>query len=389
MAARFQFPCPNCGTTLRLRDRKLVGRTLPCPDCQTELALVDDRGGIKAVADGDVLATLSKPSGSPKQSAVASGIAGAAATTGAPTQSVASTSVANLTSSAVAKGKVLVSTTQPMWTAIATPVGIGWTVAGSVAAVLLGSIRLGSDDSESSEGPDVVDVAPVETDKGAPAACGSPSTSDDAMVGGEDAPSVAMVDPDNIALTPEAAGLTPVSPTIDQGPTAAFPEIPPPSPAVAPKETPTAEQPATEPNPPKPNSTPTANQSLPPTDKNKGQARPAEPKPASVPEDVAAATPKEPEVDIQAALSQTLSEYRLAKPVPVRALLIELESMVGVPISIDTQRVTDAEAAMSRPVLLSLKSTTVGEVLAASLEPSGLAYKAGNAEIVIVPASDK
>ncbi len=31
--------CPDCGTTLRIRDRSFVGRTVPCPECHTALVI--------------------------------------------------------------------------------------------------------------------------------------------------------------------------------------------------------------------------------------------------------------------------------------------------------------------------------------------------------------
>ena len=39
------FPCPECTTPLRLRDRKLLGRTISCPDCAKELKIVEDLDG--------------------------------------------------------------------------------------------------------------------------------------------------------------------------------------------------------------------------------------------------------------------------------------------------------------------------------------------------------
>lgn len=35
--------CPDCGTTLRLRDRSFVGRTVPCPECRVALLIELDR----------------------------------------------------------------------------------------------------------------------------------------------------------------------------------------------------------------------------------------------------------------------------------------------------------------------------------------------------------
>ena len=35
--------CPDCGTTLRIRDRTFVGRTVPCPECRASLVIELDR----------------------------------------------------------------------------------------------------------------------------------------------------------------------------------------------------------------------------------------------------------------------------------------------------------------------------------------------------------
>ena len=35
--------CPDCGTTLRIRDRTFVGRTVPCPECHVALVIELDR----------------------------------------------------------------------------------------------------------------------------------------------------------------------------------------------------------------------------------------------------------------------------------------------------------------------------------------------------------
>ncbi|MEK6259432.1 MAG: hypothetical protein AABP62_12515 [Planctomycetota bacterium] len=35
--------CPDCGTTLRIRDRTFVGRTVPCPECHASLVIELDR----------------------------------------------------------------------------------------------------------------------------------------------------------------------------------------------------------------------------------------------------------------------------------------------------------------------------------------------------------
>lgn len=391
MAARFQFPCPECGTTLRLQDRKLVGRTLPCPECQSELGLVDDRGEIKAVANVAELArtgprkTKKKRAGSKRhasskrQAAIASGAAAAV---------LEEPAYASLKTSAIAKGQSLAAAAKPIGAAIATPVGIGWTVAGTVAAVLVGSIWLGgADDDSFSAGEASLESVTANNDV---------------------APTVAVVDaksgeapdekpaPDGIALTPSEAGLAPVNPAAGGPSTPARPNPPrvQPNDSVDPPAKPPLQvSPHPQPIPPQPSAPdrPPSNPAIAPSGNPDPTTQPnpedAQSPPSESPAQVLA-KPEVVKVDIQAALSQKLSEYRLAKPVPLRNMLIELESMIGVPISIDTQQIRDTTAVLNKDVSVSLRSTTVGELLAASLKPVGLDFKVGDAEIVIVPTSN-
>ncbi len=45
-----EFRCPFCSTTLRLKDRSQIGRTIDCPDCQRPLQIVADSGAVRAIA---------------------------------------------------------------------------------------------------------------------------------------------------------------------------------------------------------------------------------------------------------------------------------------------------------------------------------------------------
>ncbi|MGD9855403.1 MAG: H-X9-DG-CTERM domain-containing protein [Planctomycetaceae bacterium] len=40
----YSFPCPHCSARLRLRDRRLIGRTFDCPDCGRAVVLEEDAG---------------------------------------------------------------------------------------------------------------------------------------------------------------------------------------------------------------------------------------------------------------------------------------------------------------------------------------------------------
>ncbi|MDZ4689199.1 MAG: hypothetical protein SH850_29330 [Planctomycetaceae bacterium] len=46
-----RFPCPSCGSPLRLRERRFVGATFPCPECGTPLTLL-------SLADGQATVQL-------------------------------------------------------------------------------------------------------------------------------------------------------------------------------------------------------------------------------------------------------------------------------------------------------------------------------------------
>lgn len=44
-----QCPCPDCGTTLRVRDRSFIGQLIECPECQVKLVIkLDDESNLVA-----------------------------------------------------------------------------------------------------------------------------------------------------------------------------------------------------------------------------------------------------------------------------------------------------------------------------------------------------
>jgi hypothetical protein len=61
-----RFPCPACGATLRLRDRRFVGATFPCPDCQAPLTLL-------TVVEGAATVQLAEPAAAPRPAPVRTG----------------------------------------------------------------------------------------------------------------------------------------------------------------------------------------------------------------------------------------------------------------------------------------------------------------------------
>lgn len=54
MSSPVRFPCPACGSPLRLRERRFVGATFPCPDCHAALTLLSLR-------DGEATVQLARP----------------------------------------------------------------------------------------------------------------------------------------------------------------------------------------------------------------------------------------------------------------------------------------------------------------------------------------
>ncbi|MDA1017150.1 MAG: hypothetical protein O3A00_22165 [Planctomycetota bacterium] len=90
-------------------------------------------------------------------------------------------------------------------------------------------------------------------------------------------------------------------------------------------------------------------------------------------------------IDVQAALDQPIREYRLSERVALRSVLVELEEMVGVPISIDSRHIEDAVTRLETPIRVSMKSTTVGGILKAALELVQLSFKIEKSGLLIIP----
>ncbi len=136
--------CPDCGTTLRLRDRSFVGRTVPCPECHVALHIELDRE--------ENLVARKPPVAKPVKSAVAV----------EPNLSTAKTE----------------ATREPMWIdrlrgAIGSPLVMAWALGLAVTALvavtmLRPALRFGSPGS--STRPEAVpghSIAPDETNPGA------------------------------------------------------------------------------------------------------------------------------------------------------------------------------------------------------------------------------
>ena len=342
----------------------MLGRTLPCPDCETELRLIDD-------AESGIAAVRAEPSG---KSARPNGTAG-------------SPSDENAVSPIIERVRAIAGQTSPVWKAVATPVGIGWAVAGTVAVVLLGSLLVGDDDGNlpnanseqladslnekttgpNSATPDSAPEIPVRINKEHPAEpiAGIAATPGEAGLEplnqpGEsipDAPHASVGGQPQVAQTNPEPAVTVVAETPNPG--TETPGLNTPSSAGVPTNSPArqANNSATEPT--------------------------VAPKPATV--DPVLAKPKLPVIDVQAALDQPIREYRLSERVALRSVLVELEEMVGVPISIDSRHIEDAVTRLETPIRVSMKSTTVGGILKAALELVQLSFKIEKSGLLIIP----
>jgi hypothetical protein len=55
-----RFPCPACGASLRLRERRFIGATFPCPECGTSLTLL-------SLLNGEAAVQLAEAAASPQE----------------------------------------------------------------------------------------------------------------------------------------------------------------------------------------------------------------------------------------------------------------------------------------------------------------------------------
>lgn len=350
---------------------------LPCPDCDVELQLVDDaETGI-----GAVLIESSESAGSTAKthSTLADGALG--------------TRVIECVHSTA-------TLAAPVWKLIATPVGIGWSVAGTVGAVLLGSLIFSGDstdlpspnaqqlpislnDGNTDDGnTDNDNTGSGNTGSGSAVTAGS-TDSDSELANRSENKTPLAIDED---ANPGDAGLDSVplinavdGPRPDETTAGVSP-----TPSVTTKSdsvTPSDESPTLPTAIEKLPETPPATATLKPTTNPKPTANP---KPAVVA--AVLAKPKQPVIDVKAALAQSIREYRLSNRVPLKSVLVELEEMAGVPISIDSQRIRAAGLRLDEPISLSLRSTTVGEILKTALGLAQLSFKTDDAGILVIPA---
>jgi hypothetical protein len=105
-----------------------------------------------------------------------------------------------------------------------------------------------------------------------------------------------------------------------------------------------------------------------PKDKTAKKSKPAEktpPKPLAPP-------PKT--FDVAAALKQPILQFAQTRPQPLRLLIVQFEEMSGVPISYDEAELKAAGVSLEQPISVTLKNTTVGDILKAVLERGEVGY---------------
>ena len=93
-------------------------------------------------------------------------------------------------------------------------------------------------------------------------------------------------------------------------------------------------------------------------------------------------------VDVDAQLEQPIQEFLQAKPTSLRVMLLQIEEMAGIPIQYEEEKL--GEEVLDSELTLSLKNTTVGAILAATLDKVGLKHviDSGKLQIVKKPAAE-
>lgn len=109
--------------------------------------------------------------------------------------------------------------------------------------------------------------------------------------------------------------------------------------------------------------------------------RPDAPAVAEVPQEspatiiVASDKPKRDPIDVAARLRQPLASFDQARPATARSLFETLEEMIGVPVLMDVEGRGPSAAALDQKLTLKLKNTTVGDLLQAVADRTGLQWR--------------
>ena len=79
-------------------------------------------------------------------------------------------------------------------------------------------------------------------------------------------------------------------------------------------------------------------------------------------------------VDVVAHLKQPILQFAPPGPLSLRLLIVQVEEMSGFPITYDEDELKTAGVLLEKPITVTLKNTTVGGILEAVLEKSGVRY---------------
>ena len=322
------FQCPSCQAPLRLENRALfVGRTFDCPDCH-ETLLIEAEGstGVKA---------KSKPKSTRRDNE------------GSPLVAASDPSLARRANvEAVSKVAVLgfsLPARPSIWDRLSRrPAVLGWIVAALFAVILFVAVSPGHKPAQSeADSPSI-----VKSDSGT-------SASKDAH--SEESTEQSKMD---IEVAPDSIDSNELK--ADAPPSLPVPPLP-------------AEVTIEPPRDNKPNTDVVGADEKPPVDP---------PKPASPP----APAPLTAEA-VEAKLQQKIVRFDQSKPVAFVKVLDTLEELAGVPIVWDLENVDEQH--LQKAVTLSLKQTTVAEILDTLLKQVRLERRTVEGKIELRPAAQK
>ncbi|HUG93241.1 MAG TPA: hypothetical protein VML55_20535, partial [Planctomycetaceae bacterium] len=122
------FRCPHCATTLRVRDRKFIGRQIACPDCRQPIEIVAD--GPRGLGGKPVAVAEAPPRKTWRERAAGLWPGRRASTAAAAGSSAAVLGAPDGAGAAVPRGAP--GRLARAAAVLASPVGVAWTLAGVV-----------------------------------------------------------------------------------------------------------------------------------------------------------------------------------------------------------------------------------------------------------------
>ena len=318
-----QFPCPECGVSLRTKGKVHIGKTLPCPDCDMLIeVIINEEGQVSAnivesghVPIGDKTRAVTRDSGS---------------------ESLNETDKQD--SHARNAQQVAIQAFQKTARIIGTPVGIAWSVAGVALFCLMLAIWLdGNPASNDLSQNNTITADNHEPPENVPA---EPKQASDTNLQPEKTPTVGgdQSSDSNQALTildqpimPDFSEelITEIEPDISEN-----------------TKLPTVSPEVTLGDPDK--------KDLPP---------------------VKAPLPQK---NVQRALQQSIRAFHQSRSIALREMLLQLQELAGVVIVIQLDK---EDERLSSKVKIMLDNTTIAKILTAVLEPVGLIYKIQDGEI--------